>query len=181
MITHKKSGIIKYTSIKKKDLRDLTEKIILEKNPLDNYNALISTNIDTLCIDEKSIEAFLAHVEVPDLLSNYRVEYCDQMRYIDLDVRNLQPFLFVSGSDEAWVLGKFQQIEKFLNSKLDEYNEEQKRLDRNETIELKVDKIVIPESILRKFEKRKPSELAMLILTILLLVIGILQLISMWK
>ena len=59
----KKSGIIKYTSIKKKDLRDLTEKIILEKNPHDNYNALISTNIDTLCIDEKSIEAFLAHEE----------------------------------------------------------------------------------------------------------------------
>ena len=170
MITHKKSGFIKYTSIKKKDLRDLTEKIILEKNPLDNYNALISTNIDTLCIDEKSIEAFLAHEEVPDLLSNYRVfysEYFDQMRSIDLDVGNLQSFLFVSGSDEAWVLGKFQQIEKFLNSKLDEYNEEQKRLDRNETIELKVDKIVIPESILRKFEKRKPSELAKLILTIL--------------
>ena len=181
--TYNMSEIIKYIPIKKKDLQDLTE-IIMEKNPPYDIYAFISTDIDTLCIEEKSIESFLAHKEVLDLLSNYRVyyrEYVDQKRFIDLKIHESFSFLQVSGPDEAWVLGKFQQIKKFLNSKLDQYNEEQKQLDKNETIELNKVNVAVPKSILQRFEKKGQLEKAMLFVTILLLIIGILQLISMWK
>jgi hypothetical protein len=68
---YKKCGGIKYLPIRKKDLADLTELILENSTPNDTF--IISTELGTLNIEENSIEAFLAHKEVPDPLSRYDI------------------------------------------------------------------------------------------------------------
>jgi hypothetical protein len=75
--------------------------------------------------------------------------------------------LSVSGFDEVWVLGKFQQINEFINRKSEQYEEEQKIIDKG---------TMIPETILQKLGRRSLLEKAAAIAVIIGLA---LQLISM--
>ncbi len=62
---------VKYFPIERKDLVELFE-LIKGDIPLDS-GIYISTKIGTLSITENSVEALLAHKEIPDLLSNYNI------------------------------------------------------------------------------------------------------------
>ena len=69
MKKHEKIETIKYFPIRKKDLADFVE--IIVENKSTEFNFSIITKIDTLSIEESSIEAFLDHKEVPDPLIRY--------------------------------------------------------------------------------------------------------------
>jgi hypothetical protein len=152
-----KNEKVKYLPIRKKDLNDIIE-LIVENDFLDK-NLSISTDIDTLSIEEKSIEAFLAHKEVPDPLNKYQItsmkytlNHDELEKYIDLRIYSeYSSNLSVSGLDQQWVLGKFQQINDFINRKLEQYEQEQKNIEKDEPM-VAVDK---KSKIQKKYEKKE--------------------------
>ncbi len=121
---------IKSAPISKIDLMDLG-KLIVDNNPVDK-DFTISTTIGIHSIKEKSIEFLVAHKEIPDRLNNFHIicnKYTsnyknEKYQYIVFGEPSF--YLWVSGCDEVWVRGKFQQIEEFISSKLEQFNEEQK-------------------------------------------------------
>jgi len=58
--------------------------------------------------------------------------------------------LSVSGMNQAWVLGKFQQINDFIDGKLKQYKMKKKAV----AVEYNDKEIVISETILQKLERR---------------------------
>jgi hypothetical protein len=136
--TYEKVEIIKYLPIRKKDLADLAE-ITVDNNFSDKHFS-ISTKIDTLSIEESSIEAFLAHKEVPDSLSEFNIISVkfdlnqEKEKKVTISTYDQWARLGVYGLDKAWVLGKFRQITDFLNSKLKQYEEEQKPKEKDKTL-----------------------------------------------
>ena len=71
MKIYTKADNVKYFSIRKKDLLDLTELITQGFPP--EAHIYISTHVDTVSIEENSIEAFISHKEIPDLLKKYKI------------------------------------------------------------------------------------------------------------
>ena len=149
-----KSGDIKYFPISKTDLKDL-EEIIVDNNSSDKYFA-IYTIINILKISENSIGALLGHKEIPDRLSQYDIKSIKldsnhvAEKYINMHIMNEHvSSLHISGFDEAWVRGKFQQIEEFINDKFDKFNEEQKLAGKFDapTKNEKDNKTVIPATL----------------------------------
>ena len=111
------------------------------KNDFSDKNLTISTKIDTLSIEERSIEAFLAHREVPDPLTaidisaaKYTLNYDELEKRIHLWSSENSSRLSVSGSDQQWVLSKFQQINDFINRKLEQYEQEQKCIGKDKAV-----------------------------------------------
>lgn len=144
---------IKYVPISKTDLKDL-EEIVMDNNHSDK-NFIISTTINMLTIKENSIAALLEHKEIPDRLNNFDIKvytynkHNETEQYINLHVINKYvSFLNISGSDEVWVRGKFQQIEEFITNKLYEFNKEEKLAGKIEvpTNKEENDKTVISEN-----------------------------------
>ena len=169
---YEKKEEIKYLQIRKKDLADLMELIV--DNNFSDKNLSISTEIDTVSIEGSSVGAFLAHKDVPDPLNRYAIisikndVHSNIEKNIYLNVySNNSSSLSVSGFDEVWVLGKFQQINEFINRKSEQYEEEQKIIDKG---------TMIPETILQKLGRRSLLEKAAAIAVIIGLA---LQLISM--
>lgn len=184
---YKKMGQIKYFPIKKIDLMDLSE--LIARNDFSDENFSISAKIDTLSITEISIEAFLAHKEVPDPLFNYEISCTKFNSNYELEKRaslyvenKYSSILSVSGLDETWVLGKFLQINEFINRKFELYEEEQKRIEKDNAVavEYKDREIIVTETILQKFGRSSQLEKIVAIATVVAVVIAALQLISMW-
>ncbi|MGD0951274.1 MAG: hypothetical protein ABR985_02590 [Methanotrichaceae archaeon] len=169
---YEKRGELKYLPIRKKDLSDLVE-LIVDKDFSDK-NLSISTEIDTISIKGSSLEAFLAHKDVPDPLNRYEItsikydahKNIEKTIYLSIYSKNSSN-LSVSGFDEVWVLGKFQQINEFINRKSEQYEEEQKRMEKE---------IINPETILQKLGRRSLLEKAA---GIAVIIGAALQLISM--
>jgi len=141
------------------DLTDLIE-LIIENNSANKKICKISTIIETLSIEERSIEAFLAHKEIPDKLDNCDISYHvissnhKTEKYVSLTIAaKYISRLTVHGWDEAWVLGKFQQIEGFINKKFDQYTEEQKLKYDAATVQYEVDE----NAFLSKQRKLEPD------------------------
>jgi hypothetical protein len=73
--------------------------------------------LDTLSIKEPSIEAFLAHKEVPEPLNRYEMMFIrldsnkkiESSIYLNIIGKNWSS-LSVSGLNQAWVLGKFSKL-----------------------------------------------------------------------
>ena len=181
MKEYKKCGEVKYFPIRKKDFADLTELILENSTP--NYASYISTESDTLKIEENSIEAFLAHKEVPDPLSRYAIQHIgydsnhgkEKDIYLQMRSKN-STFLSVSGMNQAWVLGKFQQINDFIDGKLKQYEDEKK----SSAVEYKDKEIVIPETLLQKLERRSLLDRVVALAVIAGAIIAALQLRLMW-
>jgi hypothetical protein len=157
-----KNENIKYLPIRKTDLVDLVELIV--DHVFSDKIFFIRTSIDTLSIEERSIEAFLAHKEVPDPLNEYTItsykydsNHVNAEKYISLTIYSEHySKLSVSDVDETWVLGKFQQINGFINKKFVQYKEEQRHIENDKAvaIEYKDKEIIIPETILQRLERR---------------------------
>jgi small nuclear ribonucleoprotein (snRNP)-like protein len=160
-----KSDYIKNTPISKKDLQNLW-KMIVGNNQTD-LNSTILATVNMLKIEENSIEAFLAHEEIPDRLIEYTI------RSYNLDPNHKSAislnasdgpfsFLYITGCDEAWVIGKFQQIETFMNIKLSQSDEKQKS-DRNIKAVINKEKsieAVSPTTVIKLDENSKIAKLA---------------------
>jgi hypothetical protein len=81
-------------------------------------------------IEEDSIEAFLAHGDIPDQIYNCSISSRKyNSKFESQKVANLDmslDLIYIMGNDEAWVLGKFHQLETFLNKKIDLLDSEKK-------------------------------------------------------
>jgi hypothetical protein len=164
----------KFFPVSKKDLRDITDLIM--KNDFSDEDLSISTQIDTLSIKGRSIEAFLAHGEVPDPLREFSITFIKSNLSNEIEkvvifyiFDNLSTHLDVSGLDKTWVLGKFQQIKEFINRKLEQYEEEQKRMENEKAMAIshKDKEIVISKTILQRLEHTSPLEKIVAIFVIL--------------
>lgn len=162
---------------------------MIMKNDFSDEDLSLSIQIDALSIKGKSIEAFLAHKEVPDPLRKFDIIYTksDLSHKIEKRVAlyisdNLAAILIVSGLDKTWVLGKFQQIKEFLNRKLEHYEEEQKRMENDKVmaIRYKDKEIVIPETILQRLERTSTLEKIVAIFVILGAIAAIIPIIQTW-
>jgi len=139
--------------------------------------------LDTLCIKEPLIEAFLAHKEVPEPLNKYDMlligydsnKKMERSIYLNVTGKNWSS-LSVSGLNQAWVLGKFQQINDFIDGKLKQ-NEDEKKAFR---VVYKAKEIMIPETILQKLEHRSLLDKVVALAVIAGAIIAALQLRLMW-
>jgi hypothetical protein len=78
--------------------------------------------------------------------------------------------------NQAWVLGKFQQINDFIDGKLKQYENEKKAV----AVEYKDKEIVIPETLLQKLERRSLLDKVVALAVIAGAIIAALQLRLMW-
>lgn len=143
-----RSEYFKYIQFGKKELKDIWE-IIADDN---SYDSTISVTVDMLNIKEKSIDALLAHKQIPDTLGKYQITSYNHSsgKAIHLNaLPKVHLHLWISGSDEVWVRGKFQQIEEFMNSKFDQFDEKQKLAEKNEL------PTVIPIALVKEDENPK--------------------------
>jgi len=160
-----KSEFIKNVPISKIDLKNLWEMIV--GNNQSDLDSTIYITVDMLKIEEKSIEALLAHKEIPDRLSGYEIRsYNRDSKYksaIDLTTNTgASSHLYITGYDEAWVRGKFQQIEEFINSKFDKFNKEQKLAEKIDVSAKKEkdNKTEIPTTLMRLGKNSEISKVA---------------------
>ena len=124
MKRYTKSGEIHPCRLQRNDLLRLSE-IVKETFPISDREEdfQVSTNLPNISINENSIEDFLKHEELPDKFNELSIEIkgWSENREIDKSVRmtfsRLYMDLYVDGTDETWVLGKYSQIANFLRER----------------------------------------------------------------
>jgi hypothetical protein len=109
-------------------LPELVEIVKISFPPSEREDDLrIEVDLLTLSIRANSIEEFLSHKELPEVLNNIEIRMIgwdnesniDKSVYLTIDYRNhgKRIWLSVSGYDQTWVLGKYALIEGFLREK----------------------------------------------------------------
>jgi len=104
------------------DLRKLTN-IINEgfPEPSPDLTGRVTANISLYSADfsitEPTVEDFLRHESLPDKLDRLTIEIMDweASRTVRINFDPAFIMLFVTGTDETWVLGKYERIRKFLD------------------------------------------------------------------
>jgi hypothetical protein len=109
----------------KEDLRQL---VIMTGNQSQDPGAasslVISTRLPELLISEETFDDFLRHTDLPPCLDNLSIRWAHEPPggeripdRLSLQLGSTTSQLQVSGKDQTWVLGKCEQLIRFLRSK----------------------------------------------------------------
>lgn len=128
MKNYKKSGSIHACKLDRDDLIGLINVIKEGFNPSERIeDFVVSTSLPNISIDENSIEEYLNHEELPDIINRLSIRQIgwssDSPGDINIDKVVRMTFydnyisLDVEGTSQSWTLGKFEQITSFLKQR----------------------------------------------------------------
>lgn len=102
------------------DLRELLS--IINEGFDDKKRLSINTSLKNLEIREDNLNDFLKHKDLPMVLHNLTLSLSSgwdskEDRSVYISFSDLSTYSLIDGVDEAWVIGKCEQLKNFLNSK----------------------------------------------------------------
>lgn len=122
MSMYQKKGKLNPCKLDKEDLLFLIS--ILTNDFSDGYVMNIDCRLNNIHINEKDIDTFLKHKELPDRLNHlniriYGVDLSNSKveKTLELEFHNQDITLSVSGNEETWTLGVFYRVKNYLKSK----------------------------------------------------------------
>ena len=110
---YRKSEPLKSCYLTKDDLQQLVRLITNQVPPIDvRISAQISTSRK---IESQSLDVFLAHPDLPPILSELDISTFDRVQSITIRIGGPLSMYAVRGRDEVWVLGNFQRLQEFFD------------------------------------------------------------------